>query len=84
MSAPAPADTGETVDISIASAPCDISSVPRLIDDIASLGSAHDLSADRDARLSLLEKARSLVAALETPRETMLKHVGAEVRLNPR
>jgi hypothetical protein len=83
MSAPETADTEEIVDLSIASVPNDIGSVPGLLDDIAFLGSTHELSADRDGRLSLLEKARSLVAALETPRETMLKHVGAEVRRNP-
>ena len=67
------------MDISIATSPCDINSVPGLVNDISSLGSRGDLSADRKSRLSLLEKARSLVRALETPRETMIKHVGAQV-----
>ncbi|KAK4449954.1 O-methyltransferase [Podospora aff. communis PSN243] len=71
-------DIEESVHISIASAPRDIGSVPSLLADIASLGNHSDLSADREARLSLLDKARSLVAALETPRETAVKHVGAE------
>lgn len=71
-------DEGAPVDVSIASLPCDAGSVPGLLNDISSLGSKRDLSADRNARLDLLEKARSLVRALETPRETMLKHVGAQ------
>jgi len=81
MAAPKPpTELEETVEVSIAPSPCDIGSVPGLLNDIASQGRTHDLAADRDARLGLLEKARSLVAALETPRETMLKHIGAEVR----
>ncbi|KAH8661162.1 S-adenosyl-L-methionine-dependent methyltransferase [Ilyonectria robusta] len=65
------------IDISIASSPCDIGVVPSLLDDISALGK--NLSGDdRDSRLALLEKARSLVRALETPRETMLKHCGAQ------
>lgn len=69
----------EVIDISIASSPCDIGVVPSLLDDISALGK--NLSSDdRDGRLALLEKARCLVRALETPRETMLKHCGAQVR----
>ncbi|KAH6975692.1 S-adenosyl-L-methionine-dependent methyltransferase [Ilyonectria destructans] len=67
----------EVIDISIASSPCDIGVVPSLLDDISALGK--NLSSDdRDGRLALLEKARCLVRALETPRETMLKHCGAQ------
>jgi len=77
----------EAIDASIAALPCDIAAVPALLDDIANLRSSFDTSsrggggagpADRKARLALLAKARKLVQALETPRETMLKHVGAE------
>ncbi|KAK1749993.1 hypothetical protein QBC47DRAFT_127715 [Echria macrotheca] len=78
MSTPNPITSEEQIDLSIASTPQDIAKVPGLLNDIASLGSSHDLSIDRGARLALLEKARSLVTALETPRETMLKHTGAE------
>ncbi|KAJ5092114.1 S-adenosyl-L-methionine-dependent methyltransferase [Penicillium alfredii] len=64
-------------DVSIASEPCDIDAVPGLIADISSLGEG--LSGDnRNKRLAVLEKARDLVRALETPRETMLKHVGGQ------
>lgn len=67
-------------DISINARPCDLGRVSSLIDDIASYNWGHiDFSTDRNARISLLSKARSLIAALETPRETMLRHIGAEV-----
>ncbi|KAA8631727.1 hypothetical protein SMACR_07158 [Sordaria macrospora] len=66
-------------DISINARPCDLGRVSSLIDDIASYNWGHiDFSTDRNARISLLSKARSLIAALETPRETMLRHIGAE------
>ena len=69
----------DVVDISIASAPCDMGAVPSLLTDISTLGGQLS-DGDREGRLRLLDKARSLVRALETPRETMLKHVGAQVR----
>lgn len=71
--------TGE-VDVSIAAAPCDIESVPGLLENISALRGRDDLGHNRNARLYLLDQARQLVRALESPRETMLKHVGAEVR----
>jgi len=78
MSTSDPTGTQVTTDLSIASAPCDIDGVPRLLNELASLGRSHDLLTDRDGRLSLLDKARSLVAALETPRETVIRQCGAE------
>lgn len=72
----------DQVDISIGSAPCDIESVPTLLENISSFRGRDDLGINRDARLDLLEQARQLVHALETPRELMLKHIGAEVRFN--
>lgn len=71
--------TGE-VDVSIAAAPCDLESVPGLLENISALRGRDDFGNNRDARLYLLDQARQLVRALESPRETMLKHVGAEVR----
>ncbi|KAJ5180401.1 S-adenosyl-L-methionine-dependent methyltransferase [Penicillium capsulatum] len=65
------------VDLAFASLPCDIDAVPALSAEIAALGQlGPDL--DRNTRLEFLEKARSLVRALEAPRETMLKHVGGQ------
>lgn len=52
--------------------------VPRLLNEIAS----HDLSFfqyDQKARFKLLEDARSLVNALETPRESMIRYCWAQV-----
>jgi len=60
--------------------PCDPGSVPGLLDEISQLRDKCDVSTDRGIRLELLSKARALVQALETPRETMLKHCGAQVR----
>jgi hypothetical protein len=70
-------------DTSFAAQPADLDAVPGLLNDIAFLKGNYnlDLSANREARLYLLGKARSLVQALESPRETMLKHCGAEVCL---
>lgn len=72
----------ETVNMSVATSPCDLKAVPNIIDDITSLGStfASGDMTDTAARLALLERARSLVRALETPRETMIKHCWAQVR----
>jgi hypothetical protein len=72
------ATNGVTVDISVALSPTDLKSVPSLLAEIASLGSSLD-DGDNHARLALLQKAKALVTALETPRETMIKHNWAEV-----
>ena len=76
-------DGTELVDTAVASSPCDIEAVPSLLDEISALGKDVG-NGDREGRLELLEKARSLVRALETPRETMLKHCGAQVSTIPR
>lgn len=70
------------VDVSIALKANDLKSVPRLASEIASLGSSLD-DGDYNTRQGLLRKARALVTALETPRETMIKHNWAEVSLRP-
>ena len=74
--------SANVVDISVGLSPCDLESVPSLVDDIASLRErlSHN---ERGARLELLEKARGLVRALETPRETMIKHCWAQVSWTP-
>ncbi|OJJ78945.1 uncharacterized protein ASPGLDRAFT_70426 [Aspergillus glaucus CBS 516.65] len=51
--------------------------VPGLLDQISSHGDAF-LNADPDARLKLLEDARALVNALETPRESMIRYCWAQ------
>lgn len=72
------AANGTTVDISVALRANDLGSVPVLSAEIASAGCSLD-DRDYDARQALLRKARALVTALETPRETMIKHNWAEV-----
>jgi hypothetical protein len=67
------------VDISVALKPNDLKVVPSLVQDITAFGEKAS-NGDEDARLQLVEKARSLVRALETPRETMIKHCWAQVR----
>lgn len=52
--------------------------VPGLLSQIASHGDAF-LNVDPDARLKLLEDARALVNALETPRESMIRYCWAQV-----
>ncbi|KAK1505116.1 hypothetical protein CABS01_08894 [Colletotrichum abscissum] len=65
------------VDAAIATRPNDLEAVPRLLKDLnENIGS---LSADdHHARHELLLKARSIVQALEAPRETMIKHCWAQ------
>jgi hypothetical protein len=72
-----------TVDVSIALRANDLKNVPSLASEIASLGSTV-VDGDYHARHALLRKARALVTALETPRETMIKHNWAEVSPLPR
>lgn len=66
------------VDISVALAPCDLPSVPGHVKNIHTLVDAVS-NGDEAARLAMLASARSLVNALEKPRETMIKHCWAQV-----
>lgn len=52
--------------------------VPGLVDQIASLGKVASLQDNTD-RTTLLEAARSLVYALETPREAMIRYCWSQV-----
>ena len=69
---------GGLVDVSVALTPNNLKSVPGLVNEISNLSDA--VSGDYEARHMLLLKARALVQALETPRETMIKHCWAQVR----
>ena len=53
--------------------------VPRLLSQMASHGEGF-LQDDPGARSKLLEDARALVNALETPRESMIRYCWAQVR----
>ena len=67
------------VDPAIILLPNDLPAVPDLIAKISSLGGGLPSgSTDDSARHALLNAARSLVRALEKPRETMIRHTWAD------
>ncbi|OBR14526.1 Sterigmatocystin 8-o-methyltransferase [Colletotrichum higginsianum IMI 349063] len=61
------------VDVSIATQPNDLDAIPGLLKDITAGVGALSSGGD-EARHELLIKARTMVQALESPRETMIKH----------
>jgi hypothetical protein len=65
------------VDVATASRPCDPEAVPSILRRIVSSGETPSVDND-SVRLALLANARELVRALETPRETMIKHCWAQ------
>ena len=73
------ASKGVTLDPSIALKPCDYESVSAHVEKINKLAGSI-APEDNTTRLELAETARKLVRALETPRETMIKHCWAQVR----
>ncbi|KAH8775295.1 S-adenosyl-L-methionine-dependent methyltransferase [Diaporthe sp. PMI_573] len=68
----------DTVDFSIAVRPNDIDAVPGIVKGVVEKAAALS-PGDETARHALLIQARSLVQALETPRETMTKHTWAQL-----
>lgn len=69
-------------DASIITQPSDAKAVPDLINDIANLSGPVLGTWDDEARQALRDKARELMLALETPRETMIRHSWADVSCN--
>lgn len=67
-------------DLSIALQPCDLDAVPDYVEQINKLGT-QVAEGNVQSRFDLLKAARGLVNALETPRETMIKHCWAQVRM---
>ncbi|KAH9905020.1 S-adenosyl-L-methionine-dependent methyltransferase [Xylariomycetidae sp. FL2044] len=66
-------------DISTAIAPTNSDAVPKLLSEIATAGHGYtEASGSIVARRELLAKARELVRALESPRDTMLQHVWSQ------
>ncbi|KXH26158.1 O-methyltransferase [Colletotrichum simmondsii] len=65
------------LDTSIATQANDAKSVAHLANTIGTLGISF-LPNDEQGRLALLKQTRSLLQALETPRETMIKHCWAQ------
>lgn len=68
------------LDPSVAIQPNDAKRVAELSNAIGSLGATWSPSDDA-TRNQLLKQARALVLSLETPRETMIRHVWAQVSL---
>lgn len=69
------------LDPAVVIAPSDLDAVPRLLSEVAAGGEAL-FKAEGGAlapRLDLIAKARKLVNALETPRETMIQLLWADV-----
>lgn len=66
--------------LEVAISPNDPSKIPSTIESIKSLGNSYSATDDA-VRRQLLAEARQLVRALETPRETMIKHNWAQVRI---
>lgn len=66
------------IDESIAVKPNAINDVPRLLEEIASNGEALTREGAQNRR-QLLEAARSLVYALETPRESIIRYCWSQV-----
>ena len=73
-----PSSDPTPIDVSTALSPNDIDAVPDLVKEIQASTDALATSGD-EARHELVIKARSLVQALETPRETMIKHCWAQL-----
>lgn len=69
---------GVVVDKAVAIAPNNLDAVPGLVKQINAGVDALSTGGD-EARHALLVKARNLMQALETPRETMIKHCWAQV-----
>lgn len=76
----AKATNGTTPEVSITSA-TDPDNVSALIEELSALGPRFSANQSEELRLSLQLKARTLWKALETPRETMIRHCWAQVRL---
>jgi len=66
------------MDINIAIRACNPDAVPRILEDLLTFGKSPSVDQD-DTRLAMLASARALVRALETPRETMIRHNWAQV-----
>lgn len=74
------ATNGESkpAEVSVTSA-TDAAAVSTLIKELSAEGTNFDENTDEETRLSLCLKARALWKALETPRETMIRHCWGQV-----
>lgn len=69
--------TKATQKVSITAA-TDPDAVSSLIKELSALGAGFSADSSEDLRLDLVQKARTLWKALETPRETMIRHCWAQ------
>lgn len=67
------------VDGDVAISPNAPAEVPALLKRIAASGDANSVLQDEKVRTDLLDTARSLVYALETPREAIIRHCWSQV-----
>ncbi|KAL3478271.1 S-adenosyl-L-methionine-dependent methyltransferase [Aspergillus californicus] len=74
-------DVAEPFDNEVAIRPNDIDEVPDLMKKVAALSEAYSASSDEDTRAEFLDTARSLVTALETPREAMIRYCWSQSTL---
>lgn len=61
----------------------DSGAVPALIEEVGNLSKGFLAGPGEDARIQLVNATRRLTLALETPRDTMMRHCYADVRYQP-
>ena len=61
----------------------DSRAVPALIEEVGNLGKNFLAGSEENARIQLVNATRKLILALETPRDTMMRHCYADVRYEP-
>jgi hypothetical protein len=74
-------EAADTFDNEVAIRPNAADEVPELLKTVTSFGEAYAKGADEDTRAEFLDTARSLVYALETPREAMIRYCWSQVRI---
>lgn len=71
---------GATVDVSVATGPRDLAAVPKLLNELNAGVEALQSGMSDELRQELSIKARDIMLALETPRETSMRHIWGQVR----
>lgn len=71
----------ESLDLSLATRPSNLTAVGGLIQDINDLQKKL-VEGDEETRHELVIKTRSLLQSLQTPREQMVQHTWADVSIN--
>lgn len=78
---PATKNDQHSIDPIIALLPNNVDAIPKLLEEITHHIQLRGIGDNTD-RQELLIKCRSLVQAIETPRETMVKHCWAQVSIS--